>query len=297
MRLMTIDSAVGMAVNPFSKSDDLREPDVVKKVEVERDELVDRALKVYEGIEDKHDFYQNNQQISKLESIVLNRGQINLFLQKIIKQYPRDRISNKVTGVYLSKLIGDSYSAGHNDFVLNTCNTRIEDLCYNILGTKEKPIQIRIDGDVGTYCGRDAQHCFFNNKGGIGWACGSNARHCTFNNEDGVGDMCGVDAQYCIFNNNGLIGKMCGFNAKQCKFNNEGDVGDMCGSEAKQCMFNIGGDVGLWCGGRVGNENWGNAVSSAFRSRNRATYEKMLKMVPLQYVSVVKGGNRVILLP
>src|SRR3989344_8696540 len=108
MRLMTIDSAVGMAVNPFSKSDDLREPDVVKKVEVERDELVDRALKVYEGIEDKHDFYQNNQQISKLESIVLNRGQINLFLQKIIKQYPRDRISNKVTGVYLSKLIGDS---------------------------------------------------------------------------------------------------------------------------------------------------------------------------------------------
>src|SRR3989344_3147907 len=226
-----------MAVNPFSKSGDLREPDDVEEVKL-GDTFVEKAIKSYKNIDfDERDFDKIDKQISSLEKIVLNPNQINVFLQVIIEKESKQKIMHWGTGLYLSKLIQDSYNAGNNDFTLNTGDTQINCLGYKIKGSKKKQIiQIKINGNVGNWCGLNTQNSTFNIKGNVGDECGKKARHSTFTIEGDVGGSCGDLVKYSVFKIKGCAGEKCGSCAIYSMFNVEGNVGDECGEYVKNTI-------------------------------------------------------------
>ena len=287
---MSIESH--MVVNPFSRSDDLREPDEVKKIEL-GDELVDRALKVYEGIEDKRSTNKNYDQILQLEQIVLNPEQINILFQLIINKSLAYRVNQNITGLYLSKLIQDSYNAGHNNFYLNTGDTQIERMGCELKGTLENVLKLKIDGNVGSTCGADSEKTMFNINGNVGDGCGLDTTNSTFGIKGNVGTWCGMKSIYSTFNIKGNVEARCGVYTTNSTFEIDGNVGKLCGKCSHSSTFYILGDIGDDCGG---DKEKFLLEYCIFKTHNRATYRKMLEMVPNQNITFEKGGNKVIFL-
>ena len=83
---------------------------------------------------------------------VLTPSQIEEFFRLTIA-YENNEHYQKCTKLIINELIQNSYNADNNGFVLNTNELAkpIDDLCANLRGTHNKPINITINGDVGYY--------------------------------------------------------------------------------------------------------------------------------------------------
>ena len=83
---------------------------------------------------------------------VLTPSQIEEFFRLTIA-YENNKHYQKCTKLIINELIQNSYNADNNGFVLNTNELAkpIDDLCANLRGTHNKPINITINGDVGYY--------------------------------------------------------------------------------------------------------------------------------------------------
>lgn len=109
-----------LALNPFGKG---KKPEVVDEVKVEIDEMVERMFEKcrrwYNRSYAIPDSLLVDEWADKLDLDVLTPGQIDLVLQKVKNSGsftgPRD-----ATGLFLSKLIRESYLAGHTEFNLTT---------------------------------------------------------------------------------------------------------------------------------------------------------------------------------
>ena len=94
-------------------------------------------------------------------------------------------------GHFISKLIQNSYEAGHNDFFFNTVNsTNVHKLGIRLKGSKETPIRINIEGDVGIYCGGYSDFVDIKINGNAGHYLGSSTIYSNFEAKN-VENLCG----------------------------------------------------------------------------------------------------------
>ncbi len=111
---------------------------------------------------------------------VLTPEQINALLQATVKYENIKEYQGKI-GLLITKLIQNSYEAGHNNFKLDT--TALQDMNrigYQLRGTKENNIEVAIKGDVGYQLGVQAEHATFSVTGNIKSHCGIDANDSTF---------------------------------------------------------------------------------------------------------------------
>lgn len=131
--------------------------------------------------------------------VVLSPEQINLFLQQTIP-YENDIYYPTTTGLFLTKLMQDSYDAGNNRFCLNTgaIDTKIGWLGYKLTGRKKEPIEMRIEGDTDWCLCSTAEYVNVNVSGEVGSECANSARHVSVSAQK-IGYKCGRKAKHCNF--------------------------------------------------------------------------------------------------
>jgi len=118
---------------------------------------------------------------------ILSPDDINLFLQASIpfedlqSSFPfEDKAYCIAMGLFLSRLIQNSYQAGHNNFYLNTKNILpLSELGMCFQGEEENPLKLTIDGDTGKNLGSRATNSMMTVHGNT-ISLGDFISHCTF---------------------------------------------------------------------------------------------------------------------
>ena len=140
---------------------------------------------------------------------------INLFLQQT-RYYEDHKDYPDHTGLFISQLIQNSYTAGNNDFELDMSSLKpIDCLTFGEYGIEERVLKAVINGEVGNLGGGNSQHSTFTIEK-AGNYCGRFAQYSTFTVEK-AGDGCGEYAHHSI-----LTIK---------------ETGDFCGSAAQHSIF------------------------------------------------------------
>lgn len=192
-------------------------------------------------------------QLGKMGLPALSPEQIDIFLQATIGYEPHNPYGWDTygwdTGLFITRLIQNSYDAGNNKFKVRTKGTGLLDHFGRYLeGTKRRPIEVIIDGDVGSGCGADARYSRFAISGNAGFGCGGEAKHSAFCVSGNAESLCGEVAEKSTFSISGNTGNWCGRNAKGSTFSVGGNAEYGCGSDARNSTFNIGGNTGDCCG-------------------------------------------------
>ena len=130
---------------------------------------------------------------------VLTPDEINHFLQGT-QQYNDHRNYPWRTGIMVSRLIQNSYDHGYNPFWFNTENlSEIDCLGSLIVGKRETPISVTIQGNLGYCLGFKTQYSIFTiNSGGVK-SCGLEALNSTFILNGSTGVRLGFGAKHCTF--------------------------------------------------------------------------------------------------
>jgi len=207
-----------MEINPFQDKNNSTEPEKETKKKYEKDEMVENILEKYNRIKKEHiSMNRLFNQILKVPQPVLKPSQIDLFLQKIIKNMNKGE--EKVTGGLISKLMRKSYENGHTDFVLNTGDTEIYYLGENLIATPERPAKITINGNAGYSLGAKSHNCRFIVKGNSAETMGDLSKKCYFKVEGNMESFFASGAEDGVFEINGNVwnGFMGNF-SERCKF-------------------------------------------------------------------------------
>ncbi len=217
-------SLVAVASNPFQRYDGIRKPEGKKEPKIEPDPKLEQLLEKFEQTMEAWRGTKLRSPGSLLIPEVLTPEQIARFLQCTIKfeeaQSYRDHV-----GMYISTLIQNSYNfARHNSFRLNTKSITkpINILCYGVKGTAERPLEVSIDGSIGSYCGEEAENVKFTIDGNARNDFGRLAKHANFTIRGNAGFCCGLKAEHSEFTIYGDAEHSCGDKSKNCKFDIHG---------------------------------------------------------------------------
>jgi len=235
-------------LNPFDNQKSQNEPEKEAKVEFENDELVEKTLKQYRTLKNELSWIKKEKQIKKQKLETLKPAQINNLLLQIIRETPKQKTEDEQTGLFLSKLIQKSYQAGNNDFILNTQDLQIHCLGKKLVGKKERPIQITIQGNTGDSCGYESKNSIFNIKGNTGLTCGGESKNSTYNIEGKTKGWFGCKSKNSYFNLQGDTGENCGAESKNSTYNIMGNATTDLGKDSKHCRFDVKGNTASWCG-------------------------------------------------
>ncbi|MFH1637424.1 MAG: hypothetical protein ABIB71_03295 [Candidatus Woesearchaeota archaeon] len=163
--------------------------------------------------------WDNLQKLLAKNRIILEPEEINRFLQATIG-YESHKLYCDRTGFFITRLIQNSNDAGNNKFILSTkaLAKELRAIGYNLRGKHDRPLEIRVDGNTGGWCGFEAQ----------------NIRQIY------IGGNAGGD---------------CGYKAKDIgKIHIAGNSGGWCGSWAENIKeIYIGGEAGAYCGHEAEN--------------------------------------------
>src|SRR3989344_1337836 len=199
---------------------DLLKEHEVGKVEVERKVEVKNRFgelcREYEEVLEARDYK------GKIKTIddILAPSDINTFLQTTITCQQHQNY-NWRTGMFISQLIQKSYDAGNNGFELNTQKVkRLNNLGYQIQGTKRRKIKLKIEGDAGDYCGIDSKNSII--------TIGENA-----------GNWCGYYSTDSTITIGGNTGNDCGWNSTDSTITIGGNAGNYCGWDSNNSTFKI----------------------------------------------------------
>jgi len=199
-----------MEVNPFNNHNYQENPEKERKVEFEKDKLVEKTLEQYKTVElNEHSTMGDvRKQMSQFELQTLKPAQIDHALQRIIKEnqeYKKaskssiNRLESAYTGEFLSDLVQKSFENGNNNFILNTQDAAISTLGHQLKGTPEEPIQITIQGNTGHNCGYESERCEFYITGNTGNSCGVESKDCRYDIQGDIGDWFSVTTKRCTF--------------------------------------------------------------------------------------------------
>ena len=248
-----------------STINDGAEPERLEDIVVKKDNDVEEAVRIYHGLDFGYlrgRMLQSVQEIYQQKKIpVLTPAQIDIALQQIIQETPKERTNDSMTGRYITLLIQDSYTAGNNNFTLNSKDARIDRLAYNLAGTKKQPITLTINGNTGNNCGVYMEQSQITINGN-------------------TGDWCGADMNRSQVTINGNTGDYFGYrmNRSQVTIN---------GTEGYHYLYYGGcdhiviiyGNTGDWCGKY--------ATNSTISTNKTKTYKKIK--------ANISKGNTVIL--
>jgi len=200
---------------------------------------------------------------------ILTPEQINAFLQTTII-HENHQIYSGTTGLFISKLIQNSYDHGHNGFTLNTTALKeIHFIGYRVEGTPKKNIEVTMIGTMGDFCGYESGNSTFNIQGNTGKRCGSGSKKSVFNLKGSTGDYCGEQSQSI--------------------YNIDGNTGTFCGSQAEGATFTIHGIPGDYCGDR--------SVHSTYKTKNKEALRKMLRDVKISVRDEPTGDKIIFIHP
>jgi len=185
-----------MEINPFENQKSQNEPEKEKKVEYEKDEAVEKTLEQYSIIKREKRYLSNYNEAANVLYFNLTPEQINISLQRMMVDTPKDVLEHSVTGMFLSHIIQKSYDGGHNDFVLNTMETQIPYIGYGVKGTRENHLKITVKGNAGDGFGCLSKECVYN-AGKVKSI--SNSFNCIFNIDDIAEPEEVKDASNCTF--------------------------------------------------------------------------------------------------
>ena len=137
---------------------------------------------------------------------VLTPSQIEEFFRLTIA-YENNEHYQKCTKLIINELIQNSYNADNNGFVLNTNELAkpIDDLCANLRGTHNKPINITINGDVGYYFCSQGKFLSVTINGNTGDICNDGGSNSSFIIK---GNAKSISGSSCSFIVNGSVKKM-----------------------------------------------------------------------------------------
>jgi len=208
----------------------------------------------------------------------LTPEEIDRFLQYTLR-YEDHFMHGLRAGEFVSKLVQNSYEAGHSRFTFDTQGIeRISHIGYRLQATEENPITLTVHGNVGNkFCQHseyikgtvhgDAYVMFGENsrngtfilhgnaqanaaygsvsshyefKKNVDDNCGIRANDCTIAIEGSAGDFCGNDAEKTIIAVKGNVGKACGYTAHDSIIIINGTAGPVMGKEAVECLFSVG---------------------------------------------------------
>ncbi len=95
----------------------------------------------------------------------------------------RDFDYSKTKGIFVTRLIQNSYEAGYNDFHITGLSIPLIYLGLQLTGDEQNPLIVSVDGGIGMGCGHEAKNCIFSGAW-IGWGSGNDAEGCTFITKD-----------------------------------------------------------------------------------------------------------------
>jgi len=205
----------------FSAYEGLKAPDEKRKAKIEGSLLfegLEDVLKQYEKIlEMKIDYYACNA-VERIKT-VLEPEQINTFLQATIPFETHKNYAEN-TGYFITKLIQNSYNAGHNRFKLGTkvLTKRIKDIGWQLKGKEGKPLELLVEGDVGNWCGTEAEYSTISIAGNAGDWCGAMAKYLSLSIEGDVGNDCCKWIEHSFVIIDGNAGHRLGYGAKGTVF-------------------------------------------------------------------------------
>ncbi len=106
--------------------------------------------------------------------------ELNLFLQMTLL-YEKAENYSRATGYLFNYLMERSYEAGFNDFILDTTNLHHPLHALGALkGVEDNPLQLTINGNVGTLVGCGARYAHIRVYGNAGSDFAYKAEHCRF---------------------------------------------------------------------------------------------------------------------
>ena len=183
-----------------------RKPDERKEIEVVGEHKFSKLLEKYELFLRRKDYFIKDKEILDWIEDVLSVEDINTFLQLTIrfedyKEYSRE------TGLFITRLIKNSYNAGYNNFVINTMamSKSLDNLGENFCGLPYRMIYVQIDGDVGKYCGSNAFCSSFTINGNAELGCGHKIWNSILIINGDVDDKPSLGARYSSFTINGNV--------------------------------------------------------------------------------------------
>jgi len=168
---------------------------LVKAGQVEEARRISTESGHFEELEELYkrelDFKAEGHSSRPILTQILTPEQVNTFLQTTVK-YEKHKNYTDSTGLFISRLIQNSYDHGYNSFTLDTTALKEIDTIGYIKGTPRNPIEITIIGNTGNVCGYRTKYITFNITGNIGHNCGFESRNSTFNITGNVGSLCGI---------------------------------------------------------------------------------------------------------
>ncbi len=153
---------------------------------------------------------------------ILPPEKIDRFLQ-MSKRFNAHESYDDITWPAISKLIDNSYLAGHNDFFLDTKGLKDEILmlpgigCY-LAGTPDKELRIQLEGPLIPYSLEGVIHCRASCSGTASYLAAQSASHSSFYFEGEVEGEFAHAAKKCYFELHGRVGDNCAKGAKDCTF-------------------------------------------------------------------------------
>ncbi len=129
---------------------------------------------------------------------VLTPREINAFLQ--VTPHYCDRDYTESTGLFISRLIQNSYKAGHNDFLLDTQTLpQIDNLGCYLKGKYNDRISICVIGDVGNSSATKASYLDLTIQGNASYLLGKFSSHTDITVHGDVGSIFEMVDQCCCF--------------------------------------------------------------------------------------------------
>ena len=230
--------------------------------------IFEQALDV--NLEDFVGHYDEVERIIKTVDQVLTPEEINSFLQQTIP-YEQHYYYKERTGDMVSKLIQNSYDAGHNNFKLNTKALKeVDAIALGLIGQKENPINILVQGNLGNICGNNISDTIMKVEGS-------------------VGVYFGQDAEDSILEVHGNADENLGYSSKNTSFLVTGYVVEKFGIGTINSTFDFHGEckINLSTNPHVPREYHG-ITNCEFTVYRKKYYNKVLKVVP-------KGNNTIML--
>jgi len=213
-------------VNPFGKLES-ESPDNITTPNFGKDELLERVWNYFHSFDGKTIYYGEDphyysplmRHVSPLNlDFILTPAQISVFFEQL-KNLPRQMLHKNVyAGLFVSRLINNSYQNENNHFVIDTGDKFTSNLVVGLNGEKDNPLEITINGFGGDYLGQESKNSIIRVKGSVDNQCG------------GFCDNLNVTVE-------GNAGGFFGYNSKNSFFEIFGDVGDVFGSDAEKSTF------------------------------------------------------------
>ena len=217
------------------------EPERLEDIVVKKDKDVEEVVRIYHSldVEKLNNKWWNDIRgyYSQKNIPVLIPTQIDFVLQRIIQETITKQTNDRITGLYITHLIQESYTAGNNNFTLNTKDTTIDNLAHDIIGAKERPLKLAIQGNTGYFCGEKMSGVIINVNGSVGDYCGQSAQQSEIIVSRNAGEYFGRDAKHMKLTIHKRVHNGCAYHANCVDVTLHAQARDDCGYGARDSTF------------------------------------------------------------